>query len=200
MTAPRQEFLIGVRLRRARELRRLGLAEVADRAGLTKSFLSRVERDQASPSISSLLSICEALGVPLAELLDAPPPRLVRRLERPTLLGLPGASVVDSLIAPATQRHVTVVETSIGGGWSSGDSYYALSAEYEVCYILEGVIEMDLEGQIYVLNSGDALSFAGGTPHRWRNASETEPARLLSIMAPALSDQIITPAQTQNGN
>ena len=187
----KSEFLIGLRLRREREARRLGLAEVADRCGLTKSFLSRVERDQASPSLSSLMSICEAIGVAISVLLATPQTRLVRASERATLKGLPGASVVDTLIAPPTQRHVTVMETVVGPGGSAGDDWYTLASEFEVCFVLEGAFEFDLEGTIFHLDVGDALSFSASTPHTWRNASVTAGARMLVILAPALPDQQI---------
>lgn len=169
----------------------MGLAEVAERTGLTKSFLSRVERDQASPSLSSLMAICEAMGVSASDLLAAPQTRLVRATERATLEGLPGASVADTLIATPTQRHVTVMETVVGPGGSAGDDYYTLASEFEVCFVLEGSFEFDLEGTTFQLVVGDALSFSAGTPHTWRNASTTAGARMLVILAPALPDQQI---------
>ena len=119
-----EELLIGLRLRREREARRLGLAEVALRSGLTKSFLSRVERDQTSPSLASLISICDAIGVTVSDLLARPQTRVIRATERATIAGLPGASVVDTLITPRTQRHLTVMETIVGPGGSAGEEYY----------------------------------------------------------------------------
>jgi transcriptional regulator with XRE-family HTH domain len=80
---------IGARLRHARETARMSLADVSSRAGVTKGFLSRVERDEASPSVASLVSICDAVGLSMADLFTTPRTTLVRAAERPSLDGLP---------------------------------------------------------------------------------------------------------------
>src|SRR3972149_5021172 len=56
---------IGSRIRERRKALRLSLQELAERAGLTASFLSLIERDHSSPSLESLRRIAEALEVPL---------------------------------------------------------------------------------------------------------------------------------------
>ena len=42
------------------------MAEVAEQAGLTKGFVSKLERDLANVSVASLIRLCEALGSPSA--------------------------------------------------------------------------------------------------------------------------------------
>jgi transcriptional regulator with XRE-family HTH domain len=74
---------IGERLRHAREARQLTLAVVAERSGLTKGFLSRVEREATSPSVASLVRICEAIGVPLSDIVATPKAVVMRAAERP---------------------------------------------------------------------------------------------------------------------
>ncbi|WP_301094088.1 helix-turn-helix domain-containing protein, partial [Faecalibaculum rodentium] len=58
---------IGNRLRQRRQAMGLTLEELASRSELTKGFLSQVERDLTSPSISTLEDILEALGTSLPE-------------------------------------------------------------------------------------------------------------------------------------
>ncbi len=97
-----ERVCFGARLRHAREASRLSLSELAERSGVTKSFLSRVERDMTSPSVASLVGICNALGLSMADLFQRPPTTLVRRSDRPTVSDLPkAADVVDTLITPA---------------------------------------------------------------------------------------------------
>jgi transcriptional regulator with XRE-family HTH domain len=57
------EIQIGAAVRRLREVRGLTLRAVADQAGFSASFLSQVENEQASPSISSMERIAAALGL-----------------------------------------------------------------------------------------------------------------------------------------
>src|SRR4051812_35263730 len=79
---------VGERLRTLRSLRRLTLREVAERAGLSESFLSQVERGRASASIAPLRRIADALGVAISDLfqpLEPRHPRVLRREDRPAL-------------------------------------------------------------------------------------------------------------------
>jgi transcriptional regulator with XRE-family HTH domain len=180
---------LGARLRHVRETTRLSLAEVAARSGVTKSFLSRVERDETSPSVATLADICAAIGLPLAGLFAMPQATLVRRSERPRLPDLPkAADVVDTLITPAGERDVTVLETTAAPGGSGGEVPYTLPADCEVCFVLQGAVQVQVEDQVFWLDEGDALTFGGAVPHTWRTAAPGEGARILWILAPALPD------------
>jgi transcriptional regulator with XRE-family HTH domain len=176
---------IGARLRHAREAARMSLADVSSRAGVTKGFLSRVERDEASPSVASLVSICDAVGLSMAELFATPRTTLVRAAERPSLDGLPKVDVHDTLITPDFERHVTVLESVIPPGGSGGEALYTLPSECEVCFVLEGSLRLDVDGEAFELEAGDALTFGAAVPHTFRSAAG---ARVLWILAPALPD------------
>jgi len=177
----------GARLRHAREANRMSLGEVAARSGVTKSFLSRVERDRTSPSVASLIGICDALGLSLAELFQVPQTTLVRREDRPRIADLPkAAEVVDTLITPAYERHVTVIETAAAAGASGGSTLYTLPSECEVCFVVQGAIEVQIEDERFVLTAGDALTFGAAVPHSWKALSDG--ARVLWILAPGLPD------------
>jgi transcriptional regulator with XRE-family HTH domain len=178
---------LGARLRHAREASRLSLEEVAQRCGVTKSFLSRVERDMTSPSIASLMGICDAVGLSVADLFQIPQTTLVRRRDRPPVGDLPkAADVVDTLMTPAGERHVTVLETAVTAGGSGGSVLYTLPSECEVCFVLDGTVEVQVEDQTFALEAGDALTFGAAVPHTWWATSDE--ARILWILAPGLPD------------
>lgn len=179
----------GSRLRHARETNRMSLGDVADRAGVTKSFLSRVERDETSPSVASLVAICDALALPMADLFSVPETTLVRRSDRPPLADLPkAADVVDTLITPARERHVTVIESQVAPGASGGTDLYTMPSEAEVCFVLEGAVEVRIDDDVFALQEGDALTFGAAAPHTWRNRSQKRAARILWILAPGIPD------------
>ena len=185
--AGREGVRFGARLRHAREASRLSLGEVAARSGVTKSFLSRVERDMTSPSVANLVGICQALGLSVADLFQTPQTTLVRRRDRPTFTDLPkAAEVVDTLITPAGERYVTVLESAVAAGGSGGSTLYTLPSECEVCFVLLGTIEVQVEDQTFTLEEGDALTFGAAVPHSWRAIGDG--ARILWILAPALPD------------
>ena len=64
------ELQLGPRIRSLRQARQVTLRELAERAGVTESFLSQVEREVTSPSIASVQRIARALDV-LPDLLDS---------------------------------------------------------------------------------------------------------------------------------
>jgi quercetin dioxygenase-like cupin family protein len=184
---PRAVANLGARLRHAREQRKLSLGDVAARTGLSAGFLSRVERDMTSPSVASLVSVCEAISLPMERLFATPNVTVVRATDRPTA-ALPGASVVDTLITPAHESHVTVLETLAAPGGSGGEALYTMPSECEVCYVLEGSIELVVDGEVFTLGRGDAATFGAAVPHTWRNTSSTSDARVVWVIAPALPD------------
>ncbi len=180
---------VGARLRHAREQRRLSLGDVSERTGLSRGFLSRVERDKTSPSVASLVAVCRAISLPLERLFATAEVTVVRASDRPAAV-LPVRAVADTLITPAHESHVTVLETLAAPGGSGGEEYYTLPSECEVCYVLDGTIELDVDGDTYVLARGDAVTFAATMPHTWRNPSPTDGARVVWVIAPALPDPL----------
>src|SRR3954462_13980529 len=137
---------IGARMRHAREAGRLSLADVEARTGLSKGFLSKVERDASSPSVANLVAICDAVGLAMSELFAVPRTTLIRHAARRSLEGLPKAAAVrDTLITPEYERQVTVLESVVPAGGSGGDALYTMASECEVCFVLEGEIEVVVE-------------------------------------------------------
>jgi transcriptional regulator with XRE-family HTH domain len=193
----------GARLRHAREASRLSLQELADRSELTPGFLSRVERDETSPSVNSLVRICDALGIPIGELFSSPTTTLVRPADRLQLHQLPASEeVVDTLLTPVTERNVTVLETVAAPGASGGDRLYTMPTSAEVCFVLEGQIEVQIEETTFVLDAGCSLTFGASVPHTWRNPSADTGARILWVLAPGLPDPLsegVPPRSSQVG-
>jgi quercetin dioxygenase-like cupin family protein len=65
------------------------------------------------------------------------------------------ADVVDTLISPAGDRHVTVLETAAASGGSGGSVLYTLPSECEVCFVLQGEIELHVEDETFTLAEGE---------------------------------------------
>ncbi len=57
---------IGPKIRRLRKLRGLTIEELADKADLTKGFISQLERDKTVPSVITLKQVLDVLGVELS--------------------------------------------------------------------------------------------------------------------------------------
>lgn len=177
---------IGPRLRDARRGQGLTLATVAERAGVTKGFLSEIERDLTSPSVGTLLRVCATLELSVGELFAGQGAPLIRAAER-TPIAFGGEGVSEFRLTPAGETRVLVLMSEVAPGGGSGEEDYALAAEVEVAHVLEGALQVELDGQRHELAAGDSLTFSASTPHRWRNPSTAFPTRVLWTIVPALS-------------
>src|ERR1700712_5848138 len=64
---------VGPRLRALRQQRNVTLADLSAATGISVSTLSRLESGQRRPNLELLLPLARAYGVPLDELVGAPP-------------------------------------------------------------------------------------------------------------------------------
>ena len=104
---------IGAKLRAARKAHGYTLEQLALSAGLTKGFLSRVERDETSLSVASLITLCEVMSLDVGSLFAVPEVALVRRETAPTI-DLGGTGVNERLMTPRGQPRLQVVHTAAG--------------------------------------------------------------------------------------
>jgi transcriptional regulator with XRE-family HTH domain len=178
------EVDVGERLRDIRQLRRATLKTIADRAGVSESFLSQVERGRASASIASLRRIANALGVTVADLFEPsgpPRPRVLRREERPSLaFGILGRKL---LLTPRPLQHLEVFAGELDPGGSTGPEPYAHGDSEELFVVFAGTVQLELGGDIHELEHGDSIDYRSSTPHRVTNIGE-ERAEVMWIISP----------------
>jgi transcriptional regulator with XRE-family HTH domain len=196
-TAPSASPPLGAALRAARSERGLTLEQLAAAVDLSAAFLSRLERGQASTSISNLLRLSAVLGAPLDRLIPpvaaapAPGGYMLRRGRdvgelaanayryKPLAGGLPHQAIsAFELVYPP------------GAGAELGD--YAHQGE-EVLYLLEGTIDFAIAGRRVRLQPGDCLQFDARQPHRVRNPGGGV-ARLLMIVTGHRPGEAVTPS------
>ncbi|WP_052664681.1 helix-turn-helix domain-containing protein [Nitriliruptor alkaliphilus] len=177
----------GRRLRAARKAQRLTLAQVADEVGLTKGFLSKVERDLATPSVATLLRLCAALGLSIGDLFTEAPDRgdLIRADAYPSI-GFGGAGMAESLLTPLRERRLQVIHSVIRPGGGSGDETYELPADVEFVLVLEGELHLTIGTHTHQMATGDAMTFGPQAPHSFRNPAASAVTRVLWVLTPAL--------------
>lgn len=175
---------IGSRLRAARKALGYTLDQLAASAGLTKGFLSRVERDETSLSVASLITLCEVMSLDVGTLFSAPQVALVRRDAAPAI-NLGGTGVSEHLMTPRGQSKLQLVHTVAEPGATGGAELYTINCQLEVVYILKGSVDVVFSDRRERLAVGDALTFAGGEPHTWENISRTRTAELVWVLVPA---------------
>jgi transcriptional regulator with XRE-family HTH domain len=178
------EIRVGARLRARRLERGLTMAEVAERTGLTTGFISQLERDLTSASLSSLYRICAALEIRVGDLIDdVPGGKLIRREEQ-ARRSLAMGDAEHLLLSSGNERRFHVTESHIPPGGSAGEELYTLPADVELVYVLRGSLELRVRDEVHELEEGDTLTYSPRDPHTWRNPSETEAAVVLWTAVP----------------
>lgn len=180
---PGDDLQIGNKLRKARHQRGLTLDQLALSTGLTKSFLSQLERDHTSASVASLLRVCRALAISPGSLFATPATSLVRADHAPRI-NFGGTGVVEVLLTPRDASCVQVIRSEIEAGGGSGDEAYRLDTDAEVVHVLHGALTVAVEGKHVRLEAGDTLSFYPRDLHSWQNPLDTT-SIVLWILAPS---------------
>jgi transcriptional regulator with XRE-family HTH domain len=175
---------IGARLRAERLRLGLTIEQLADSAGVTKGFLSRVERDETSPSVGTLIVLCEVLSLPIGTLFETPDTQLVRAADAP-LINLGGTGAQERLLTPRRQGKVQLIRSEIAPLGNGGAEPYTLNCDIEVVHVLAGTIELVFRDGTTRLDAGDTLTFSGREPHTWRNPDARRPGVVLWILSPA---------------
>ena len=165
------ERYLGNAIRDLRQRHGLTIAEVADRAGISRGMLSKIENAQTATSLDALHRLAQALGVSLATLFrnyDVPEgsAQLVKKGE--------GMEVVRRGTKRGHTYHLLAHEqgpTKLFEPFlitiDSPDATFPVFEHpgTEFLYMLEGRMEYRHGKHTYLLTPGDALSFRGEVPH-----------------------------------
>ena len=149
------------------------LDQLADAAGLTKSYISKVERGLSVPSISTALKIAGTFDLSVGQLLgetqydDAI--SIVRRDERPSFMRGGSASGYDYEMLAPSKRFKTMEPFIMRPPLKFQDDRRFEHGGQEMIFVLSGAIELSFGGQSYKLNSGDCVYFDSHVPHRSRS-------------------------------
>jgi transcriptional regulator with XRE-family HTH domain len=179
---------IGGHLREARQARNMSLRELAQVLRVSPSLISQIETGRANPSVSTLYAIATELNVSLDELLFGD-----RRAAGPAALGDPNPSaarilqraggrktirlasgVVWERLTPVSEPDVEFLYVTYEvGGASSPDDSFQRHEGHEWGYVLEGTLVVKIGFEEFVLEPGDAISYASTAPHRLANGGDT---------------------------
>lgn len=179
---------LGARLRVMRESRAMSLEELATKAGITKGFLSKIERNLAEPSTASLVKLCSVLGVSLGQLFATTSHHdVIRRADR-VAISLGGELISEELLTPGSERRIQVLHSVIKPGGGSGEEDYSLPSEVEFALVLKGQLELRVASMVHTLSAGDSITFSSQEPHSFVNPDSTKTAEVLWVFSPALPD------------
>ena len=175
-TDERRKPAVGKQVHRWRTERGLTLARVAERTGLNIGYLSQIENDKASPSLTCLSSLATALDVPIAWFLvdETAKPEVVRAADRRWREVPDGrASRVDA----RGSSDISIVEAQSQPGVRSGMHTHPGDEHH---LVLSGRFRMTQGDHVVELGPGDYLRWDGLIPHDAETIGD-EPGSLLII-------------------
>ncbi|ALR10856.1 helix-turn-helix domain-containing protein [Mycobacteroides saopaulense] len=164
-------------VRALRRERGLTLEELGGRTGLTKSYLSKVEREHSTPSVSVAMRIAAALDVDVSRLFtnDAHESRVV--VDRGVDVG------DDSRFHALSTEMLGKIMTPFLASPSTEFAEHKSSHEgQEFVFVHRGSIELQCEDVSYVLDEGDSAYLDATRTHRIRRTSRT-PALVIIVAA-----------------
>ncbi len=189
------------RIRRLRTERGLTLEQVAERANLTKSVLSKVENFRVTPSLPGLARIAEALEVTVAELVEGldEKPRMVvvRRDERVSVeRDRPESRIVYEALAH--KRRDKAMEPFLLHVPSGVARPGRLAHEgEEFIMVLEGAVDYDYGDERLRLEAGDCMYADGSVEHTLNNPLQST-AEVLVVYAASANLSTSVPAEGSN--
>lgn len=181
---------IGARLLDIRRERRLSLQDLSRLTGVSASACSKLERNELSPTISTLQRIAQGLGVELVTLLSGSETAAAAASGRRSVTragkgsghssltcdnALLCSDLKDKLVVPIVTR-VRAKSTNEYQAWAKSDADIFLM-------VLEGTLVV--HSAIYeplVLNEGDSLYYGADTEHVWTSSGPTD-AKVFWIIA-----------------
>ena len=162
---------LGKRVRGLRLRRDLSLHGLSERASVSVSMLSAVERGEKVASIQVLHQIATALHSSIARLVeDESMPRVavLRRDEQIVMDdGTGWARRILSPVLPGVEFEL--MRTTIGPGVDAGEFGPHRAGSREYLAVEQGVLTLILDGRIYRLEPGDSIFYAGDSRHVYRN-------------------------------
>ncbi|MCP2261588.1 transcriptional regulator, XRE family with cupin sensor [Streptoalloteichus tenebrarius] len=174
----------GAEVRRLRQERQLTLDELAERSGVSRAALSKIERGERNPSLHSALQIAEALGRPLSELVGytAATPTVVRGDEVSRMVDESTGAVREALLEPVPGSEIiryTLPPRSAPAAFRPHPP-----GTRESFVVLTGTLRVTAGETTVELHAGDAAVLPGDRVHRLSNPGDTEAVFLLLVLRP----------------
>ena len=177
---------VSEKLREARTRAGLTQAEVAERSGLSLSFIRLVESGRSDISLSRLLKWTTIFGLPVADLFSE---------EEPTDVTIVHSD--ERVEVPSRESGVRFFLLSSGGDHDLEPAIFELARGAqmhrelrhdgeETAFVLHGNVRLSVAGGDYLLETGDNAYYRSNLPHRFANAGEGPAALLVTTTHPTL--------------
>jgi transcriptional regulator with XRE-family HTH domain len=174
--------MLGTRLRSLRAAKGWTLEELAERSGLSKPFLSRLESGDRQPSIAAVLTLARVFDVPMGSLFET------RQEDEHCLVIRAGSAMaqrgngISYLPLSGASRFNLQPMRAMISPLREGSERYQHDGE-EWIYVLKGRLQLHVGDREYQLETGDAAHFDSRQPHRL-DALDNSEAEVILVACP----------------
>jgi transcriptional regulator with XRE-family HTH domain len=177
---------VGRQLRNLRAELGLSLRQLSEKVAVSPSTLQKIENNQISPTLSTMVKIAHGLDKDLQFFLEPPPERTDivfcphgqrRRLDPPDV-----QFSIELLTEGLSDQRLSALLVRVP---PRGRRSHPRHQGEELQHCLQGTLAAAIHGKHYRLQPGDTLHFKSDLPHGWSNVGEAE-AIVLVICAPPL--------------
>jgi len=182
---------VGSKLRAVREERGLSQRELAQRSSISTNAVSLIERDENSPSVSTLQNLAAALNVKMSYFFDDHEPTQVLHVKAENRPAISSNGVqIEGLGGKLNYQEMEPFLVSLEPNSGSGERQ-VVHTGHEMVYCLSGSVEYLIDGKIYPLDAGDFLLFEAHLPHLWRNITDKDAVILLVLQSSGQAAQSV---------
>lgn len=160
---------------------------LAQKASVTSSLLSQIEKGSANPSINTLKQIAKALEVPLFKFFigeEIAESLVVRKENRKKIVFSDDENLSYELLTPDTKGDIEFMKMNIPADEATSQELFSHIGE-EVAFVIRGKVNLHMMGKIIFLAEGDSVRIPARTEHKWNNDSSLECEVIFAVTPPS---------------
>jgi transcriptional regulator with XRE-family HTH domain len=178
---------IGSTIKATREVQQLSINDLARRAGVSKSVVSRIEQGLTSPTAVMLAKLAEGMTVSLSSLLrgELGPPVHIQSLAEQPIFKDPKSGLLRRTLSPVSpDAMVEIVHNTLPAKKQAGPFPAHSTGTQEHVVVLSGKVEVQVGRRTFTLAAGDAAQFVADIEHSIKNVGTKKAEWMLVIHSP----------------
>jgi len=173
----------GSRLMQIRQAHQFTHEDLAEKTGRTPEFIEELEKNLTTPSVGFMIKLSELFGID--------PGTFLNDDERATLSGTrakeytrrTGNYYYQTLTPGAENEHLRVFMVTIEANKKHKPVSYRHEGE-EFIYVMDGTLELILDGKVHKLMAGESLKYNSETPHQLKSLGSEDTRCLVTLYTP----------------
>lgn len=172
---------LGTKIKRLRLQNNLTQEELADRCELTKGYISQLENELTSPSITTLEDILNALGTTFADFFKDEKEEKVVFTEAEFIEKVADTHKIEWLVPNAQKNEMEPIRVTVEPHTTLEEDVPHEGEEFG--YVLSGRVWLHIGQAAYCVKKGEVFYFTSDKPHRLENRTN-EKAVVLWVASP----------------